>query len=276
MGQGYLVPDYPLTQAVLSSGRPCALTLSDDDVDPAEASVLRELGFASLLMLPLPIGGGHLGSRRGVPRRAAPVRRGRPARGGEILARTSARASFEATTSAEQPATSAQSGSSTPRSCGWEVSISIGGQASSPSDAAPSSAPIERSASTVRTSRRPGLPACDPVELTQLLERVDAHVRVGADAEPDAAVQEPLDRQEAVAEIRLGRRARADARPAWPSRSSSRPSACVACTTVVRGPRQPQSASSSIGRMPCSARHSSISRGCSSACTCSGRPSAAA
>ena len=36
--------------------------------------------------------------------------------------------------------------------------------------------------------------------------------------------------------------------PACPSRSSSRPSACVACTTVVRGPRQPQSASSSIGR----------------------------
>ena len=34
--------------------------------------------------------------------------------------------------------------------------------------------------------------------------------------------------------------------------------------------------SSSIGRRPCSARHSSISRGCSSACTWSGRPSAAA
>ena len=32
------------------------------------------------------------------------------------------------------------------------------------------------------------------------------------------------------------------------SRSSSAPFACVACTTVVRSPRQPQSASSSIGR----------------------------
>ena len=62
--------------------------------------------------------------------------------------------------------------------------------------------------------------------------------------------------------------------PAWPSRSSSRPSACVACTTVVRAVRQPVSASSSIGRMPCSATQSSISRGCSSAWTCSGRPSA--
>ena len=57
MGQGYLVPDYPLTQEVLSSGTPRALTLSDDDADPAEAEVLRELGFASLLMLPLPVGG---------------------------------------------------------------------------------------------------------------------------------------------------------------------------------------------------------------------------
>ena len=61
MGQGYLVPDYPLTQAVLSSGRPLALTLADPDVDPAEASVLHELGFGSLLMLPLQIGGATWG-----------------------------------------------------------------------------------------------------------------------------------------------------------------------------------------------------------------------
>ena len=59
--------------------------------------------------------------------------------------------------------------------------------------------------------------------------------------------------------------------PACASRSSSAPSACVACTTVVRSERQPVRSSSSIGRMPCSARHSSISRGCSSACTCSGK-----
>lgn len=57
IGQGYLVPDYPPTQEVLSTGRPRALTLSDSDVDPAEARILRELGFASLLMLVLPIGG---------------------------------------------------------------------------------------------------------------------------------------------------------------------------------------------------------------------------
>ena len=46
--------------------------------------------------------------------------------------------------------------------------------------------------------------------------------------------------------------------------------ACVAWTTVVRGPRHPARARSSIGRTPCSARHSSISRGCSSAWMWSG------
>jgi GAF domain-containing protein len=61
LGQGYLVPDYPQTQAVLQTGLPRALSLADDDVDPAEASVLEELGFASLLMLPLPIGGSTWG-----------------------------------------------------------------------------------------------------------------------------------------------------------------------------------------------------------------------
>ena len=50
-------------------------------------------------------------------------------------------------------------------------------------------------------------------------------------------------------------------------RSSSWSLAWVAWTTVVCGPRQPASSRTSIGRRPCSARHSSISRGCSSACT---------
>lgn len=56
LGQGYLVPDYPLTQEVLATREPCTLTLADDDVDPAEAAVLRALGFQSLLMLPLDLG----------------------------------------------------------------------------------------------------------------------------------------------------------------------------------------------------------------------------
>jgi GAF domain-containing protein len=92
MGQGYLVPDYPLTQVVLASGRPRALTLSDDDVDPAEASVLHELGFASLLMLPLSVGGvtwGLVEVYRIAPR---PFGADDLRVAGEILARTSARA----------------------------------------------------------------------------------------------------------------------------------------------------------------------------------------
>jgi GAF domain-containing protein len=57
LGQGYLVPDYPETQIVLTNRCARSLTLSDPDVDVGEASVLRDLGFASLLMLPLELGG---------------------------------------------------------------------------------------------------------------------------------------------------------------------------------------------------------------------------
>ena len=57
------------------------------------------------------------------------------------------------------------------------------------------------------------------------------------------------------------------AAPASATRSSSPALACVAWTTVVPGARQPVRGRSSIGRTPCSARHSSISRGCSSAWT---------
>ena len=86
----------------------------------------------------------------------------------------------------------------------------------------------------------PRLAAGDAVELAQLLERVDAHVRVGADAEPDprwstrSTGRKPSPRFASVvghAQMRA---------PACPSRSSSRPSAWVAWTTVVRGPRQPR------------------------------------
>ena len=57
LGQGYLVSDYPETARVLSERAPRALTLDDTDVDPAEAAILRELGFGSLLMLPLVLQG---------------------------------------------------------------------------------------------------------------------------------------------------------------------------------------------------------------------------
>ena len=60
LGQGYLVPDYPRTQEVLATREPYTLTLGDDDIvdaaEVAEAAVLLELGFQSLLMLPFDLG----------------------------------------------------------------------------------------------------------------------------------------------------------------------------------------------------------------------------
>jgi GAF domain-containing protein len=60
-GQGYLVSDYPQTGVVLETLMPQALTLDDPDVDEAEASVLREQGFAAVLMSPLLLNGGLWG-----------------------------------------------------------------------------------------------------------------------------------------------------------------------------------------------------------------------
>ena len=123
-------------------------------------------------------------------------------------------------------------------------------------------------------------PAClaarDALELAQLLERVDAHVRVRADAErhDDARVGRPAGSRRRDPPRSSGRRRPSprsrpgDRAPRRRRESRARPSS--------RGPRQPVSASSSIGRRPCSARHSSISRGCSSACTCSGSSCSAA
>ena len=54
------------------------------------------------------------------------------------------------------------------------------------------------------------LAACDPLELAELLERIDAHVRVRSDAEGNRPRADPFSRKEAVSEIGLGRRARAD------------------------------------------------------------------
>src|SRR2546423_5791675 len=56
------------------------------------------------------------------------------------------------------------------------------------------------------------LTAGDALELTQLLQRIDANVRVRPDADPDAPGADALDGQEPVAEVRLGRRACTDAR----------------------------------------------------------------
>lgn len=60
-GQGYLVSDFPQTAEVLQSGAPRALTLDDADLDSAEAFILREHGFGSLVMLPLELNGAAWG-----------------------------------------------------------------------------------------------------------------------------------------------------------------------------------------------------------------------
>jgi GAF domain-containing protein len=53
LGHEYLIPDYPLTQEVIVSGEARTVSLFDEDPDPMEAALLAELGFDSLLMLPV-------------------------------------------------------------------------------------------------------------------------------------------------------------------------------------------------------------------------------
>ena len=101
---------------------------------------------------------------------------------------------------------------STSRSERCPRSISMSGHASSPNERAP-----DLAAECVELVGRehapaPGLTSRDALELAELLERVDAHVRVRADADRDAASADALGRKEAVAEVGLGRRARADRR----------------------------------------------------------------
>jgi GAF domain-containing protein len=57
----YLASDYPLTQEVLERGEPRLVSRDAEDADPAEADLLRRLGFAELLMLPLSAHGSRWG-----------------------------------------------------------------------------------------------------------------------------------------------------------------------------------------------------------------------
>lgn len=57
LGHGYLISDYPATREVLEQLRPRAIALADPEADEQEAALLRRLGFDSLLMLPLGVGG---------------------------------------------------------------------------------------------------------------------------------------------------------------------------------------------------------------------------
>jgi GAF domain-containing protein len=55
-GHGYLISDYPATREVLEERRPMRVAVGDEDADEQEVALLRELGFDSLLMLPMVCG----------------------------------------------------------------------------------------------------------------------------------------------------------------------------------------------------------------------------
>src|SRR5207244_12385940 len=57
LGHGCLVSDYPLTRAVIEEREPRTVFLDDPEADAAEAELLRELGFGSLLMVAIEAGG---------------------------------------------------------------------------------------------------------------------------------------------------------------------------------------------------------------------------
>lgn len=53
----YLIDDFPVTKQVLETGVPRALSFLDEDLDPAEAFVLREVEMNCCLLLPLHVHG---------------------------------------------------------------------------------------------------------------------------------------------------------------------------------------------------------------------------
>ncbi|MFL5952172.1 MAG: GAF domain-containing protein [Gaiellaceae bacterium] len=53
LGHGYLISDYPLTRAVIENLEAKTVYSGDADADARETSLLGELGFDSLLMLPI-------------------------------------------------------------------------------------------------------------------------------------------------------------------------------------------------------------------------------
>jgi GAF domain len=61
LGHGYLITDFPLTKRVLDDDDPALCSLLEDDCEPTEAALLKELGLDSLLMLPLRMPGGVWG-----------------------------------------------------------------------------------------------------------------------------------------------------------------------------------------------------------------------
>ena len=147
----------------------------------------------------------------------------------------------------------------------------MSGHDSSPSERPPSSAPKQSSRSVEKTPRLPvwrrAMPSSSRSSSSGSMRTFESEPMQSAIPRCSirAAGRKPSARSASV----VGQAQTVV--PLCASRSSSAPSACVAWTTVTCGPRQPVRSRSSIGRQPCSARHSSISRGCSSAWMCSGR-----
>jgi GAF domain-containing protein len=56
-GHGYLISDYPATREVLEDRKAMSVAVSDSAADEQEVKLLRELGFDSLIMLPMVCGG---------------------------------------------------------------------------------------------------------------------------------------------------------------------------------------------------------------------------
>jgi GAF domain-containing protein len=53
----YLIDDFPVTKEVLESGRARAISFLDEDLDRAEAFVLREVRMNACLLVPLVVAG---------------------------------------------------------------------------------------------------------------------------------------------------------------------------------------------------------------------------
>jgi hypothetical protein len=53
LGHGYLISDYPLTREVIERREARTVYAPDPDADKAETALLGELGFSSLLMVPI-------------------------------------------------------------------------------------------------------------------------------------------------------------------------------------------------------------------------------
>jgi GAF domain-containing protein len=61
LGHEYLISDYPLTLEVVEHGQARAVSLLEEAPEPNEAALLEKLGFESLLMVCIPVGGGCWG-----------------------------------------------------------------------------------------------------------------------------------------------------------------------------------------------------------------------